>query len=164
MCFKISPLITKRIENGNPLLKHLAMTLIEEITYESEWSVRAWTPQQSFPAWRAHGFRHERRNRWSSGGPQWCKRWWASSIGDWGHGQCEPWGLQQAAYRNQPARSTPCYRRYLWSFPCSTSTKIILRTLTRYLLSVGGLERMLVIILTDSTKYIVQIRTPLTIL
>ena len=33
----------------------------------------------------------------------------------------KPQEPQREACRNQPARSTPCYRRYLWSFPCSIS-------------------------------------------
>ena len=34
----------------------------------------------------------------------------------------KPQEPQREACRNQPARSTPCYRRYLWSYPCSISS------------------------------------------
>ena len=55
---------------------------IKKGSYGSKCSVHAWKLPQSFPAWQAHGFQHEHRNRSSSDGPQWYKRWSASSTHD----------------------------------------------------------------------------------
>ena len=77
-CFKISPRITKGQRYVSTFIDCLTINLMNQL-YGSKCSVHAWKPQRSFPAWRAHGFQHEHRNRSSSDGPQWCRQWSASS-------------------------------------------------------------------------------------